>query len=300
MLSHSSSSSCQSATERRTPDFLYIGTSKAGSTWLYNVLASHPGISLAPGKGTYFFDQHYDLGPEWYSEQFAFAPKNHIAGEISHSYLSSPEAPQRIAAMIPDVKLLICLREPVQRAFSAYLDAVKNGRFEGTFEEAIERLPSLLHRGHYATQLQRYLQLFPRKQLHVSIFDDLGVQAQRFADEIFDFLEVPRQTLNSATRGKMMPAAVPRYRPLTQVVKRIARTADKVGLRELRGRVKRSRLVRNVLYRPLSIDEMPKMSEQVQQRCRDLFAPEVKELDEMLGLNLQQRWNYVSVRSRVE
>ncbi len=73
--------------ERRLPDFLYIGTSKAGSTWLFNTLAIHPEVHLASSKGLYFFDQHYDRGIDWYLDQFGGAGDARAMGEISHSYL---------------------------------------------------------------------------------------------------------------------------------------------------------------------------------------------------------------------
>ena len=93
-------------------------------------------------------------------------------GEISHSYLSSAEAPARIAAVNPRMLLLTSLREPVDRAFSDYLDLIKNQQFDGSFEAAIERFPRLLDRGRYATHLERYLEIFPAEQLHLSLFDD--------------------------------------------------------------------------------------------------------------------------------
>ena len=278
--------------QTRLPDFLYIGTSKAGSTWIYKVLAAHPAVYIAPGKGTYFFDQHFDRGMDWYIEQFRRAEPEEKAGEISHSYLSSAEAAVRIAEFLPAVKLLVCLREPVERAFSAYLDSVKNGRFEGSFESALEANPSLLARGAYAQQLRRYLDIFPRTQLHIAVFDDLKSDPQRFSDELCNFLGLDRRPLGAADRQKMMPAAVPRSRRLTSYIKQLARSADKVGMRGLRGRVKRSRLIRNLLYRPLGTDELPRMRAETREKCRDSFRSQVKELDAMLGLQLQERWKY--------
>ncbi len=276
----------------RLPNFLYIGTSKAGSTWIYNMLAAHPDIFIVAGKGSYFFDQHFDLGMDWYREQFSRAAQKAVVGEISHSYLSSPLAAQRIAEWLPSVKLLVCLREPVDRAFSAYLDSVKNGRFDGSFEEALEENASLLQRGAYAEHLQRYLDLFPREQLCVSIFDDLKSRPQDFADQIFDFLSVERRQLGPEDTKKMMPAAVPRSRWLTQSVKRAARAADRIGLRRLRGRIKRSRTIRNLLYRPMRGDEKPQMSPETRDRCRNHFRADVEKLDALFGLSLQERWNY--------
>src|SRR5215212_230611 len=133
------------------PTFAYIGTSKAGSTWLLNALARHPQVYLASSKGLYYFDQHFDRGREWYLDQFEGAGDATAVGESSHSYRSSPEAAERIARFHPDMRLLGCLREPVDRAFSDYLDLVKNGQYDGPFAEALEVFPRLLDRGRYAT-----------------------------------------------------------------------------------------------------------------------------------------------------
>lgn len=276
----------------RLPNFLYIGTSKAGSTWLYHVLAEHPDVFIAPGKGAYFFDHHYERGWEWYRQQFHHAGDAAVVGEISHSYLFSDEAARRIAETLSGCKLMVCLREPVERAFSAYLDTVKNGQFSGSFEEALEQNPSLIDRGRYATHLSRYFELFPRDRCHVAIFDDLKADPQRFANELFAFLGIAPRELPAAKRRKVMPAARPRSRAVAQLAKRFARLADRVGFRGLRGRVKRSRWVRNLLYRPYRADELPQMDPATRQRLRETFRNEVARLDEMVGTNLRERWNY--------
>jgi len=64
----------------RLPNFLYIGTSKAGSTWIYDVLNRHPDIYMAPGKGLYFFSRHYERGLEWYASHFLGAASERIIG----------------------------------------------------------------------------------------------------------------------------------------------------------------------------------------------------------------------------
>ena len=83
--------SCRKGTTRvradTVPDFLYVGTSKAGSTWLFNALSVHPDVWLASNKGLYYFDAHFDRGPDWYRQQFEGADGLSV-GEFSHSYLS--------------------------------------------------------------------------------------------------------------------------------------------------------------------------------------------------------------------
>lgn len=272
------------------PDFLYIGTSKAGSTWLFNVLARHPDVFLASDKGLYYFDAHFDRGADWYLDHFR-GSDGLVRGEVSHSYLSSPQAASRIAALAPGVRLLVCLREPVDRAFSDYLDLRKNQQFDGPFALALEKYPRLLDRGHYATHLRRYLDLFPREQLLVQLFDELRADPQAYADRVFDFLGVPRIVLPPSDLRSRMPAGVPRSSVAAAAAKSASRVVKRAGLRQLRSRVKRSALVRQALYRPYA-DDRPVLDDDTATQLRRIFAPEVAELDRLLDLSLVRRWEY--------
>jgi hypothetical protein len=272
------------------PDFLYIGTSKAGSTWLFNALAVSPEVWLASNKGLYFFDAHYERGLDWYRQQFRDADGRAV-GEFSHSYLSSPEAPARIAEYSSSMRLLVCLREPVDRAFSDYLDLVKNNGFPGSFSDAVEQYPRLLDRGRYATHLSRYLEHFPMSQIHVGLFDDLKTGAQAYADEVYDFLGLDRVELSAGDLRARMPAGRPRNTTLVAAAKRASRAAASVGLRRWRSRIKRSTVVRSALYRQYR-DDKPRLDPAVAAELRTTFAAEVARLDELLGRSVSQVWGY--------
>jgi hypothetical protein len=274
------------------PDFLYVGTSKAGSTWLFNALSVHPDVWLASNKGLYFFDAHFDRGADWYRSQFDGADGRAV-GEFSHSYLSSPEAPARIATYSPSMRLLVCLREPVDRAFSDYLDLAKNNGFTGSFHEAIETYPRLLDRGRYAVHLSRYLEHFPASQLHVGLFDDLKADAQGYADEVYDFLGLDRIVLSAADLRERMPAGRPRNAAAVGLAKRGSKVAASIGLRRWRSKIKRSTMVRSVLYRQFR-DDRPRLDPALGAELRRGFADDVARLDELLGRPVSERWGYTS------
>lgn len=282
-----------SADKEVVPNFLYIGTSKAGSTWLFNALSIHPEVYLAASKGLYYFDSHFDNGTEWYLRQFAGA-EHKAVGEISHSYLSSPEAAVRIAALNPAMHLLVCLREPVDRAFSDYLDLIKNDQFDGSFEAALDRIPRLVERGRYATHLRRYVDEFPCDQLHVGLFDDLQTDPQRYADDVFAFLGISGLALPPAALQRRMPAGVARSAASAAAAKRASRLVLKLGLRRLRSRVKRSALLRRMLYRSYKSDR-PVLQPDVARDLRRRFAAEVADLDDLLGMPVSERWGYGAV-----
>jgi Sulfotransferase domain len=272
------------------PDFLYIGTSKAGSTWLFNALAVSPEVWLASNKGLYFFDAHYERGLDWYRQQFRDADGRAV-GEFSHSYLSSPEAPARIAEYSPGMRLLVCLREPVDRAFSDYLDLVKNNGFPGSFGEAVEQYPRLLDRGRYATHLSRYLEHFPAIQMHIGLFDDLKTGAQAYADEVYDFLGLQRIALSEGDLRARMPAGRPRNAMVVGAAKRASKVAATVGLRRWRSRIKRSTAVRSALYRQYR-DDKPRLEPGIAAELRTGFAEEVARLDDLLGRPVSEVWGY--------
>jgi hypothetical protein len=278
------------------PDFLYIGTSKAGSTWLFNALSVHPDVWLASNKGLYYFDAHFDRGADWYRRQFEGADGPAV-GEFSHSYLSSPEAPERIAAFSPTMRLLVCLREPVDRAFSDYLDLVKNNGFTGSFPEAVEQHPRLLDRGRYATHLSRYLQHFPASQVHVGLFDDLRTGAQEYADEVYDFLGLEPIMLSEGDLRERMPAGRPRNATMVRLAKGASKGVASLGLRRWRSRIKRSTRVRSALYKPYR-DDKPRLDPAVGAELRRGFAEEVARLDELLDRPVSERWGYSSSHLR--
>ena len=276
----------------REPTFLYIGTSKAGSTWLYAVLAEHPEVYVEPGKGLYFFSDQYHRGLGWYRRHFQGARAETAVGEMSHNYLYSREAPDRIAALNPRMKLLACLREPVDRAFSDYLHRVRNGELDMRFEEALEAVPSLVERGRYAEPVERYIERFGRELVHVAVFDDLRSAPDRFVNGIFDFLEVEPRPLPPGLREKIMPAGRPRLPAAAQAAKRVARAGKRVGLRGVVGAAKRSRAVRNLLYRPYAAEERPTPSAETRAALRSAFAPDVRRLDRLLGTDFRGLWGY--------
>ena len=277
----------------RVPNFLYIGTSKAGSTWIYDVLNRHPDIYMAPGKGLYFFSTNYERGLDWYRSQFAGAAGEQILGEVSHGYLYEEEACERIAAMNPEIKIMVCLREPVDRAFSEYLDGVKNGHVEGSFESQLGEGSWLIERGLYAKHLAPYVAKFGQERVHVGVFDELGANPDEFARKLFGFLEVEPVELVAGQRQRMMPASAPRSRLLSRATKQASHAAKAVGLRKLRGRVKTSRWVRSLLYRTYDPKQRPAMHPDTRERLRATFREDVQALDALLGTRFRERWGYL-------
>ena len=166
------------AAPQRLPDFLVLGTQKGGTTSLQQLLGHHPEVFLAAGKEVHYFSLHHDQPLSWYAAHYATAAADQRCGDITPFYLFHPEIPGRIRALLPQVKLIALLRDPVERALSQVFHARRLGFEPLEPAEALAAEParlasgdpfslqkhSYVARSRYLEQLQRYEALFPAKR----------------------------------------------------------------------------------------------------------------------------------------
>lgn len=216
------------AGQRTEPDFLIIGTKRGGTTSLWNAMLDHPDVlPIFPGaqelKSAHYFDIDYAKGPRWYGSHFPTrrqrrrhaeqTGRDAVAGEASPYYLFHPLAAQRISEDLPDVKLIVSLRDPVERVWSHYSErragrtetlgfedalAAEPGRLAGEAERIIAQAPdyysfhhdlsSYLARGRYLEQLQPFLDRFGPDRLLIlraeDYYSDEAGELQTVADFI--------------------------------------------------------------------------------------------------------------------
>jgi len=277
----------------RLPNFLHIGPSKSGSTWLHEVLICHPEIYLTAAKDLYFFSRYYDRGLDWYRNNFRDArPEHEIVGEVAPDYLYRVEVAERIAACLGrDVRLMVTLREPASRAWSGYLYLSKHGQAASSFRDTAKISPDLLEEGFYATHLRRYVRYFGRESLHVALFDDLEADPQAFLDGVTDWLGVSRQTVSPEQSAARLPASRARWLPLAALAKRGAEWARRYDGAGLVGTIKRSPYVQRFLYKPLD-GARPTMPPEDVAFVREQLEAEIAEVEEDFGIPLRQRWGW--------
>lgn len=281
----------------RSPNFLFIGPDKSGSTWLYEALRQHRQVFLPRVKELFFFDQFYDNGWNWYAKFFRRANDQHrVIGEICHDYLFSSLACQRIAHDLPSAKLMVCLREPIQRAFSEFLYRTKVGLLDCDFESALKLTDDLVAHGRYATHLTCYFKYFKRNQIFIPVFDQLTANPQRFFDSLCDFLGIEHLVLSSQLREKVLPAGKPRLPRLAKFSREMSWKVRQIGFPGLVGKIKDSRILSRILYCPFETGEKPQISPSARQRLCEIFSPEIQRLDTLLGTDLSVLWGYSEPR----
>jgi hypothetical protein len=275
------------------PNFLHIGPSKSGSTWLHEVLVLHPEVYLSQAKDLYFFSRYYDRGPGWYRAQFRDAQKEHkIIGEVCPDYLACAEAPERIREVLgPDVRLMVTLREPTSRAFSSYLYLQKHGQAAATFRDTLLTDPDLLNESRYATHLRRYLNHFDRKSIDVALFDDLQADPQAFLDGVTGWLGVAEQSVSPELLEARLPASKARFLPLAVLAKQGANLVRRLDGADMVGKLKRSAVVQRMLYQPLG-DNKPTVSAEDAAFVREQLDDEITGVEKEFGIPLRRRWGW--------
>jgi len=207
------------------PDFALIGAPRSGTSVFYGVLTQHPNVERAAVKEVHYFDSYFDKGIEWYRQCFP-PPKwkngrSSITGEATPRYLSHPLVPERMAQVVPEVRLIVLLRNPVDRAYSHYHLLVRRGNETRSFEEAIEeelawlldeenesseherhssvshgRSSNLLATGIYVDQLLRWRRFFGNEQMLVLKSEIFFERTTDTLKLVQDFLSLPYRELD--------------------------------------------------------------------------------------------------------
>lgn len=233
---------------RMMPDFIIIGAQKGGTTSLYRYLVEHPCVAPIYIKEPHFFDLYFYKGLPWYRAHFPTAVEKYyarrfqkhdlITGEASPYYLFHPQAARRIAKTLPRTKLIVLLRNPIDRAYSQYHHQVSQKGVEPlTFEEALDceekrlagetekllkddkyssfnhRHYSYLARSKYIEQLPTWMSIFPKEQLLILRSEDLYTNPASIVKQTLEFLSLPTVGMptvykahNEAKYAKMAPA----------------------------------------------------------------------------------------------
>lgn len=269
-----------SSASHRLPEFVIIGAVKGATTWVAHQLRSQPGIFM-PQREPHYFSSDYERGPSWYASLFDEAAPAARIGEKSADYLAHPDAARRLSDMLPKARLLVQLRNPVERAYSDYCMLFRRGTVDGDISHHLGPngpQKRFLNDGLYWTHLSRWLEHFPGEQLHVLLYEDLSRDPQCLLSEVADFLRLgpvtpvaPAERKNDS-KAAMLPLPIRKaLAPLKPVVQ------------PLRGRdwfqgLHRS-LARQVDYPPLLPD--------LRRRLQGYYAADIEQLGRFLGRDLR-------------
>ena len=293
------------AAEGRLPDFLIIGAAKSGTTTLHRYLCLHPQIYMSPVKEPCFFDRDvgWKKGLDWYKSLFAGAEAGQVCGEASTNYTrfpQVPDVPSRVAATLPDVKLIYIMRDPIDRTYSHFLhrntkELYRHQPFAIPFDEFIERDKMCVDSSEYAVQISQYRDYFPPEAFQFLFFEELCANPARCMREVFQFLQVDAEV--DVVGSSPLHANNTDRHVEARVRERTTRFLREYGwLRSAGRRLPES--WRSVLYRLLTVAphsrrarrqfEPPPMSAETARKLADRFRESNHRLSELLGVDLSE------------
>lgn len=183
------------------PDFIGIGSGKCGTTWIYDMIASHPEVHSGHPKEINFFMSnlpYFEKGKEWYESNFV-CKVGLKTGEFSVSYLYDRVALERIVGMYPNIKILIAVRDPIGRAESDYLHDQRKGNIplSLSFSEYIENYYDLKY-GQFSIHLDRVFRIFKKEQVLVIPFELIHKEPKLVIKRIYSHIGIDESYIPSS------------------------------------------------------------------------------------------------------
>ena len=275
-------------------DFAGIGFTKCGSTWIYKLLEEHPEVQTSKTKETDFFvNQDLENKPQniKYLEEFFEGEEGKVRGEFSPMYINRDETLKNIKRFYPNVKLLVILRNPVDKRIS---EVMYNYRFKDDMErvdlnEVIqERFKNASPRSIYLDRLQKWMDHFPPQNFHIMVLEEMIADPYRGAADLYRFLGADDSYKPQAAEKKVNVAHAFRYPKLQK------------KLRNAHQQVKKHPRLAKILKkasRPLKLKQRilewnrkeygkPVISDQTRKLLFDIYKEEIGELEKLLNKDL--------------
>lgn len=289
------------------PNFIVIGAAKAGTTSLYQYLNQHPQIYMSPVKEPRYF------APEYYTTYFKRSYRNEgrrpamslqeykslfqdvveetAIGEASTEYLTIPESAKRIKQLIPNAKIIAVLRNPAERAFSAYCYHVRDGRETLSFEEALKQewrrkeegwQIGWLYRegGFYYRGLREYYRCFNRDRIKVLLWEDLKFDTEATCQNVFNFLGIEHLPIHNLC--EFNKSSVPRSRAINRFILKNQRLHRVVNCYVHKSAYESfSSLLKQIFY-----FEKQEMSRAVKKKLSRSYYQDISNLEKLLDKDL--------------
>jgi hypothetical protein len=286
----------------KMPNFFIVGTPKAGTTSLYYYLDEHPEIYMSPIKetnyfsqkdikaqGLYYNEEHINT-PEDYAAQFRDVANEKAIGEASVSYLFYPDVAERIKEFNPEAKIIMVLRNPLDRGFSHYLMDKRLGFIKSSLEDIVYdegKTPALelfyqqyISLGCYYAQVKRYLDAFGSNQVKVFFYEDIIKNIDGTVKEIYSFLGVDN-AYNAAVDQKHNVFLAPKN---SFIEKLYALKSFRTMAKKLLGENVRKK-VKNIFFIK---EKKPVLSSALKAKMNELFREDILKTAELLNKDLSK------------
>ena len=304
------------------PDFFIVGAAKSGTTALQQMLDQHPAIYMSPIKEPNFFYTDVEIselrkglqeklkkenaeqwikdgmhGERWnaflrdeslYRQLFSDAQANQFCGEASVSYLYSSHAAQLIYQYNPQAKIIILLRNPVERSWSHYKMEKRMGILKEDFQSAFEKWkdsshpiwgkdPIFLSGGLYYNQVKRFMDVFPREQLFICLYDDYKINADKTLHQILNFIGVndatPHEFVKNKVANEARKSIIDNFLPSGKLKTILRKFVQRIGIHRF-------------LKQVLTSENNEPLSKDHKMALHKYYSSDIEKLELLLNINL--------------
>jgi hypothetical protein len=282
----------EASAESPLPGGVLLGASKSGTTWLWDCLRKHPEIYVPEQpKELHFFSRKYDRGLAWYADHFRESHASQVSVDNSPSYLVDPSVPPRLKRTLPDSRLMILLRHPIERAYSHYCMLLQGGKVTDSPEAELSEQSALVGYGFYAAHLERFMQFFPSSQIMVRLHDDIQCNSSSVVSDFYRFLGVDGDQLPGSQTRRVHPRRPrPRFQSLynagVRAVHGVSNVSPYIGskLMDLRA----TKVVERAHFLASSGVPYPPLSPEAWHEMLSLYADDIERLEDILSRDLSE------------
>ena len=271
--------------------FLGIGAQKCASTWISEVLADHPEVAMPDSEPLDFFSYRFENGYRWYERQFPAHQSSRHFGEMSQSYFHEPAVVDRVWDYAPDLKIIVSLRDPVERALSQHRHLVRLGIVANEdlrFEACLQTNPTYVDQGRYFTHLSRWFDRFGADRVLVVLMEDVIADPEKVASRLYRFLGVNQDHRPAGLNRVSNASYVTRYSQLERLVRGLSGRIESIGGGKAWNALAATGLrsaYRKFNRRPSESVIPPPLQNTIEQ-LRATFSPEVAALSRLINRDL--------------
>lgn len=307
------------------PDFYVVGAQKSGTTALCSIMSKHPDVFISTPKEPMFLSRDdpmihpnffIERQSEWlnfdwercrkdllqrYDRLFETAGENQLCGEGSTTYMLSREAPARIYSLNPDARIIFLLRNPVNRAYSAYWHYVREGLAIWSFQKEIQfNADRILAAGCYKRYIERYLNIFPREQIFIGLTEEFETDQLGFTKEVFKFLDLDTRNdieMNEKRNTAQVPASLSLHLFLNYMYKIVGAQFSAEDQRDVAQAKELSNFQRKLIHlisliqkKNLKNKRYAPMNSRIRYALTEYYRRENLGLANLIGINLEKYW----------
>jgi hypothetical protein len=270
------------------PSFVGVGAMKSGTSWLNNVLATHPEIYI-PRREIHYFDRYRERGRQWYESNFPAGEKAkayRLIGEFTPSYMAYAHAVRDIAALMPEAKIIVSLRNPVDRTYSEYTGYLKTHDTDLSFDQFIAEHPKAVTRSLYHDQVSWLLDCFPRDRILFLCFERFVRDRRGLLVALGRFLGVPEEGFDLDRARSTNSSYRPRYPALFSALVGAQRALEHRGMHALLPLAHRLG-IRKIFAPKDGTDDpsarLPALPHEQRRQLYRTFAADIEKLERLLG-----------------